>query len=133
MATPQEKAQCVEWFIETRSDTQVQRNFRTRYGRNPPLRTSIREWYKRFMETGSWQKQKSTGRASTSAADVERVRESFQQSPRKSIRHASRELGLPTTTVHRILYKRLKLYANKLQVLQELKPNDGPKHKTFAL
>ena len=27
MVTPQEKAQCVEWFIETRSDTQVQRNF----------------------------------------------------------------------------------------------------------
>ena len=58
MATPQEKAQCVEWFIETRSDTQVQRNFRTRYGRNPPSRTSIRELYKRFNETGSCQKQK---------------------------------------------------------------------------
>ena len=48
MATPQEKAQCVEWFIEMRSEMQVQRNFRTRFGRNTPLRTSIREWYKRF-------------------------------------------------------------------------------------
>ena len=120
---PQEKAQCVEWFIETRFELQVQRNFRTRYGRNPPSRTSIREWYKRFKETGSCQKQKSTGRPSTSAADVERVRESFQQNPRKSIRHASRELGLPTTTVHRILHKRLKFYANKVQ---ELKPTERP-------
>uniref|UniRef100_UPI0035901D9E thioredoxin domain-containing protein 17 isoform X4 n=1 Tax=Myxine glutinosa TaxID=7769 RepID=UPI0035901D9E len=113
MATPQEKFQCVEWFIETRSDTQVQRNFRTRYGRKPPSRTSIREWHKKFKETGSCQKQKSTGRPRTSAADVERVRESFQQNPGKSIRRTSRELGLPTTTVHRILHKRLKLYAYK--------------------
>ena len=46
--------------------------------------------------------------------------------------HSSR-MGLPTTTVHRILHKRLKLYAYKVQILQELKPNDGPKRKTFAL
>ena len=25
------------------------------------------------------------------------------------------------------------LYADKVQILQELKPNDGPKHKAFAL
>ena len=81
MANPQEKAQCVEWFIKTRSDTQVQLNFRTRYGRNPPSQANIREWCKRFNETGSCQKQKSTGRPSTGAADVERVRESFQQIP----------------------------------------------------
>ena len=84
MATPEEKAQCVELFIEMRSNTQVQRNFCTRYGRNLPSRASIREWYKGFQETGSCQKQKSTGRPSTSAADVERVCESFQQNPRKS-------------------------------------------------
>ena len=127
MATPQEKAQCVEWFIKMRSDTQVHHNFRTRCGRTPSSRTSIREWYKGFKETGSCQKQKSTGRpSSTSAADDERVRESFQQSPRKSLRWASRELWLPTTTGHRILKKRLNLYAYKVQILQELKPNDDP-------
>ena len=81
--TAQEKAQCVEWSIETRSNMQVQRNFRARYGRNPPLRTRFREWYKRFKEIGSCHKQKNTGRPNTSAAD-EQVRESFQQSPRKS-------------------------------------------------
>ena len=133
MATPQEKAQCVTWLIETRSDKQVQRNFRPIYGRNLPLWTHIREWYKKFKENGSCQKQKSTGRPSTSEADVERVRESFRQSVRKSIWHAPRELGLPTTTVHRILQKRLKLYAYKVQIPQELKQNDGPKRKVFTL
>ena len=34
---------------------------------------------------------------------------------------------------HRILPKRLKLYAYKVQILQELKPNDGPKCKAFAM
>ena len=36
MATPQEKTQCVSWFIETKSDVQTQRKYRTKYGRNPP-------------------------------------------------------------------------------------------------
>ena len=34
MATPQEKAQCVLWFIETKSDLQTQRNFGTKYGKD---------------------------------------------------------------------------------------------------
>ncbi|GBL97025.1 hypothetical protein AVEN_254079-1 [Araneus ventricosus] len=53
MWTPQEKAQCVAWFIETKSDTKVQRNFRNQYGREPPSRPTIPAWYMSFMETGS--------------------------------------------------------------------------------
>ena len=41
MSTPQEKAQCVSWFIETKSDIQTQRNFRPKYGRKPPTRPAI--------------------------------------------------------------------------------------------
>ena len=32
MTTPQEKAQCVSWFIETKSNVQAQRNYRSKYG-----------------------------------------------------------------------------------------------------
>ena len=39
--TFQEKAQCVSRFVETKSDPQTRRNFRTRYGRDPPSRPSI--------------------------------------------------------------------------------------------
>ena len=39
----------------------------------------------------------------------------------------------PTSAVHRFLCFRMKLYADKMQVLQELKPNDGPKRKLVAL
>ena len=31
MTTPQEKAQCVSWFIKTKSDIQAQRNFIAKY------------------------------------------------------------------------------------------------------
>ena len=51
MTTPQEKAQCVSWFVETKSDVQTQRNYRSKYGRDPPSRPSIRLWDKKFMET----------------------------------------------------------------------------------
>ena len=53
MATPEEKAQCVSWFIETESDLPTQRNFRAKYGRDPPSRPSIRAWHMKFMETGT--------------------------------------------------------------------------------
>ena len=31
MSIPQEKAQCVSWFIETKSDIQAQQNLRRKY------------------------------------------------------------------------------------------------------
>lgn len=75
MATLQEKAQCESWFIETKSDTEVQQNFRTTYGRDPPSRPTIRTWQKKFMDTGSVLHRKGAGRPSTSTEDIERVRE----------------------------------------------------------
>ena len=33
MITPQEKAQCVSWSIETKSDIQTQRNYTTKYAK----------------------------------------------------------------------------------------------------
>ena len=53
MATLQEKTQCVSWFIETKSDVQTQRKYRTKYGRDPPSGPSIHRWHKKFIVTGS--------------------------------------------------------------------------------
>ena len=41
MAIPQEKAQCVSWFIETKIDVQSQQKYRTKYGRDPPSHPSL--------------------------------------------------------------------------------------------
>ncbi|KAJ8896496.1 hypothetical protein PR048_001840 [Dryococelus australis] len=43
MATMNEKAHCVEWYMEAKSPSQVQRNFRRVYGRNEaPSRRDIK-------------------------------------------------------------------------------------------
>ena len=61
MTTPQEKAQCVSWFIETKSDVQTQRNYRSKYGRDLSSRPSIRLWHKKFMEIGQCLIQRGVG------------------------------------------------------------------------
>ena len=53
MITAQGKTQCVSWFIETKSNVQTQRTYRSKYGRDPPSRPLIRLWHKKFMETGT--------------------------------------------------------------------------------
>jgi hypothetical protein len=64
---------------------------------------------------------------------VDRVRESFSRSPCKSIRQASRELGIPHSTVHDIVHKCLHLHAYKLQLLHHIKPDDHRKRTYFAV
>jgi hypothetical protein len=64
---------------------------------------------------------------------VDRVHESFSRSPRKSIRQASRELGVPRLTVHNIVHKHLRLRAYKLQHLHHIKPDDQRKRIDFAV
>ena len=133
MTTPQEKAQCVSWFIETKSDVQTQRNYRSKYGRDPPSRPSIRLWHKKFMETGTVFDTRRSGRPRTSEENIERVRQAFQRSPMKSIRTADRQLELPRLTLHKVLHKNLRLYAYKVQMLQALQPNDMPRRKEIAV
>ena len=77
MVTPQEKAQCVSWFIETKSDVQTQRRYRTKNGKDPPSCSSIRRWHKKFMVTGSVLDAVRSGRPRTSAENIERVRQAF--------------------------------------------------------
>ena len=133
MTTPQEKAQCVSWFIETKSHVQIQRKYRSKYGRDPSSRPSIRLWHKKFMETGTVFDTRRSGRPKTSEENIERVRQAFQRSFIKSIRTAARQLELPRSTVHKILHKNLRLYAYKVQMLQALQPNDMPRRKEFAV
>ena len=131
ITTPQEKAQCVSWFIETKSDVQTQRNYRSKYGRDPPSRPSIRLWHKKFMETGTVFDTRRSGRPRTSEENIERVRQAFQRSPMKSIRTVARQLELPRSTVHKVLHKNLRFYAYKVQMLQALQPNDMPRRKNL--
>jgi hypothetical protein len=49
---PHEKVQCMEWFIKTEFDTQIQRRFRT-FQKMTPSRPLIHAWHKQLKETWS--------------------------------------------------------------------------------
>ena len=73
-----------------------------------------------------------SGRSRKYAENIESVRQAFSCSPTKSIRNVVKELKLPLTIVRKNLHKRLRLNANKVQMLQRIQPNGKPKRKEFA-
>ena len=114
MLTIEEKAQCVLWYHKLKSPTAVQGKFRNEFGKDPShINSSIKRWFKNFMETGSILDRKRLGRPSIDEETVNAVRVAFHRSPRKSIRVASNELAIPRSTVHKVLHKRLRLHAYK--------------------
>ncbi|GBN43880.1 hypothetical protein AVEN_235910-1 [Araneus ventricosus] len=133
MASIEQKDQCVLWFHGTKSPINVQRAFRRCYGRNPPDTKSIKRWCEKFRGTSSVTDHRRGSRPSVSEATVELVRQSFQRSPTKSTRQALRELQIPQTSLVRILHKRVRFHAYKVQIVQDLQPNDCPKRAEFAI
>ncbi|GBL95911.1 hypothetical protein AVEN_227144-1 [Araneus ventricosus] len=83
------------------------------------------------MTTGSVLPKPKPGRPSRSFYDVKGIQETFRRRPRKSSHSAAQHLQIPRSTLHDIEDKILRLYACKLQLLHELKPDDKP-HRTFA-
>jgi len=96
MASQQEKAFCVLRFEVSRSVITVQREYRAWLRKDAPCRNNITRWYLQFVEIGCLCKSKSPGRPRVSDDNIERVREAFLRSPRKSVTRASRELYIVT-------------------------------------
>jgi hypothetical protein len=107
IATVQEKATCVLWFFDRKSVIKMRRYYRTEYGKALPSDNAIRRWLKQFQETGSVLHRKGARRPSTSQEDVDRIQEAFARSPQTLTRRASLQLGIPQTTVWRVVHNRL--------------------------
>jgi len=107
MATMRHKTVCFREFIKTESVTAVQRAFRLLFNIQAPTRKSICRWNHQFEQIGCLRKGKSSGRSRVSEENVRRIQESFERSPIKSTRRASKELGIPQPTVWRVLRRRL--------------------------
>jgi hypothetical protein len=69
----------------------LQRAFRRQFQSDPPSANSMGHWYQQFQTNVCLYKGKSAGRPRVSEENVKRVRQSFLRSPKKSVRHASRE------------------------------------------
>jgi hypothetical protein len=120
MASQVEKAEWVLRFHESRSAVTVQRRFRTTFGREPPTKISVYKWEKLFDQTGCIFKGKSPRIRPVAEAQVDTVCAAFVCSPRKSTKHAARQLNMPHTTMHKNLRKHLKFKSYKYELLQHV-------------
>jgi transposase len=117
------------------SSTNAFRELRDFFGQhNRPTISAIVKIVNKFKETGSVADVKTPTRARLRRSDenIAAVRENVAENPDTSIRHRAQELNLSTTTVQRILTKDLLLHAYKIQLTQELKPDDHLKRRTFV-
>ena len=132
MASQQEKAFCVLRFEVSRSVITVQPEFRARFRKDAPCTNNITRWYRQFVQTGYLRKDKSPGRPRVSEDNIERVREVFLRSPRKSVARASRELDMPKMAVWKVLRKRLCFKPYKMRLVQALTPADKVKRRDYC-
>jgi transposase len=114
------------YYKNNRSAIATQRGFRTRFalGRNAsvPDRKTILLWISNLRATGSTLKRKSSGRPRTvrTPENVEAIRASIQQSPKRSARKHAMALGISSRSLRRILHTDLKLHPYKMMLAQEL-------------
>lgn len=128
--TKQQRAfACEAYFSNGRSIIATQRAFRTQFNIHPtgpvPGRQSIVSWVNTFRESGSVAKTGAGGhQTARTPENVERVRESFVRSPRRSARKHAAALGLSDRTVRRILHQDLNFHPYKMAVTQALNETD---------
>ena len=121
-------------FHKSNSVVTVQRAFKLKFNVDPSTNRSILKWHRSFIERGCIcdQRKGHSGRTSVSEQVVDRVRESFLRSPRKSTHIASRELKFPQSTVSKILRKRVRLHPYKLQLVQKIHPENKETRHAFC-
>jgi hypothetical protein len=94
----------VPHFEVSRYVITMQSEFRARFRKYAPHNNIVTRRYRQFVVTGCLCKGRSLGLPRVSDDSIERVREAFQQSPRKSVARASKELGMPKMAAWELLY-----------------------------
>lgn len=125
----QHRVFAVQEYIRTESIVAVRRAFRLHFRIAPrhviPDRNRILQWVNQFRTTGSVLAIKH-GRPInvTTEENVQRVRASVLESPRRSTRQRASVLGISRRSLQRILSGKLKLHPYKLMIVQKLLPSD---------
>jgi hypothetical protein len=126
------------YYENNRSVIAMQRAFRTCFalGRNAsvPDRKTILLWISNLPATGSTLKRKSPSRPRTvrMPENVEAVRASIQQSPKRSARKHAMALGISIWSLRRILHADLKLHPYKMMLAQEFSERDHANRRAIS-
>jgi hypothetical protein len=130
----------VEAYYENNpSVIMTQRAFHTRFalGRNEsvPYQKTILLWISNLRATDSTLKRKSPGRPRTvrTPENVEAVRASNQQSPKRSTCKHAMALGISSQSLRRILHADLKLHPYKMMLAHELSERDHANHRAISV
>ena len=121
----QQEAWCILQFGLRRSIISVRRDFQNHfkvYWRNVPDRKAFSRLINRFQRTHGQVRPAAPGGCvkKYSQEDIDRVNEFFRQDDTKSLRLASRDLGMKVTTIWRILRKELNWKSYKERHVQQL-------------
>lgn len=134
--TVEQRVQIIKFYYQNNCSIRATfRALRAIYGQNNrPTECTIRRLVSKFETTGSVTDRRAPlrERNARSAENIAAVRESVQENPKQSINRRAQELGLSSTSTWRILRRDLKLHPYKIQLTQELKPNDHRQRLTFA-
>ena len=134
--TIEQRVKVVEAYYENgRSNKNEFRALRELFGQhNRPTESAIGKIVRKFKHTGSVADVETPSRARLPRSDenIAAVRESVAEHPDTSIRHRAQELNLSRTSLQRILTNDLSLYAYKVQLTQELKPDEHLKRRAFV-
>ncbi len=130
--TNAERAQCVIWISQGYGATDVQRLFQEAYRRNPPARSTIRQWREDYQERGSHNHRGGNGRPRISTAVRNQIRDLFIDDPTISLRVAAAQTRVCSSTVRNVVRKELKLYPYKLQMSTALTEHHKTSRFNFA-
>ncbi|KAF5270089.1 hypothetical protein FQA39_LY08501 [Lamprigera yunnana] len=92
-----------ERFYNNQTWTDINRNFRARFNLSPPMRATLLNWEKKLFNSGNIDDKEKCGRPLARLMHVPYVRASLEEAPELSLRERAKVLGLPRTTLLKIL------------------------------
>jgi transposase len=128
----------VETYFKNDSVVVTQRIFRRHFNiyRNDsvPSRNTVLLWVRNFRETASAAKRKPPGREPSlrTPDNIERVRQAFVRSPRRSASRNAIALRMSDRTVRRILHEGLNFPPYKMVMVQAINDQDTVNRKTVC-
>lgn len=134
--TPKERAEIVKFYFQKNSSvTLTQRAYRAKYrGRKVPTSKTILRLVAKFNESGSvaTSKPKIKARPRRSGDVIEGVRADVAENPGTSYRRRAQQFGMAPTTLWKILKIDLHFFPYKMQLAQQMKPEDKPRRVEYA-
>lgn len=130
--TTEEKVYLLSWAV-THNCEESRRLFEKKFGRSPPPVSTVKYWKQRFIETGSVDGRKRTGRTRSATSDdnKENVIQMVEANDRISTRDIAEQLSISQYSVCKIL-KEEKYYAYKAESCQLLLEDDADRRMEFT-